>query len=92
MYEILVNSVFASQINKNFSPSPTKSHLLDLCSCSCGDQVILLATVDYSVFLLLLLLFGGVYHKKYVLHSTFYMSRLLSSYNKLAFHNPVCCT
>jgi len=41
---------------------PTKSYVLDLCSYSCGDQVIFLAMVGGSVFLLLLLLFNGVYH------------------------------
>jgi len=58
---IIVNYVLASQVNKNSSP-PTKSCVLALCSCSCGDQVILLATVDCSVFSLLLLLLGSVYH------------------------------
>ena len=51
---------FASQINKNLSP-PTK-FLFDLCSSSCGDQIILLAKVNCSGLPRLLLLFSGVYH------------------------------
>ena len=49
------------------SPSPLKSCILDLGSFFYGNQVILLATVDCSIFSLLLLLFVGVYHNKYYL-------------------------
>ena len=37
----------------------------DLCSSSCGDQIILLAMINCSEFLLPLLLFGGVFHNNW---------------------------
>ena len=62
MCEILVKFVSLLKLIRISLPPPAKSCVLDLCSYSYGDQVILLATVDCSVFLLLLLLFGGAYH------------------------------
>ena len=55
------NLCFASHINKNLSLLP-ENLVFDLCSPSCGVQVILHATVDYTGLPRLLLLFGGVYH------------------------------
>ena len=56
---------FSSQVTRISPSPPTKSCVLDLYSFSCVDLVKLLATVDRLDFLLLLLLFGGVYHNNW---------------------------
>ena len=60
----------ASQANKIYPPLSSNVVFLDLCSSSCGDQDILLATIDLPVLLQLLLLFGGVYHNNNHLSTT----------------------